>query len=486
MRGRPTWIDPNHAVASYVGIVSNAIGQTNLSRTTLLALHGVVDGRCHRILHRGRSWCPACMHEASKHGSVYYDRLIWQLLAIERCPIHKIELESTCPACGIEQRFFNSTSGMLVCWKCGHTLLSSPATWRVRVNPTFGEKDCCGLVQAISDGRLVEGEPSAFRKFSDELVALIEPLIYGRHIRHPGSGKRTFDVRSWKARATPAFETILKRCHAVGVSVFQVIENPIEADHQACCLELDRYEIPTHRKPRRAADLVKLAEDRMANLLATPENNLALPSLAAIARELQVSTGYIRYRLPTLVPLYCDRVRLQNLHRHRRSASLAARWLRSAAMADVFSTLGSSQRRLAKHVSMAFGMSIHASRAAVRSAFSDRVRSERAEKKTQPYRKRNYKNPRVTVLRTSILRTLILAGGKLTSREIEVALDSKASRVYQALASMEKAGWIRRYTIRMQPTKVELTDSGWSVLNPRVVAREVQTKEQLSPRSESS
>jgi hypothetical protein len=115
----------NDAVASYVGVVSNAIERNDVVRTTLLALHGVADKVCHGALKQGRAWCPACMNEAVRLGGCFYDRLLWSLLAIERCPEHRLRLVSVCPQCGIHQRFYHSSAGMTSCWKCAASLLFS-------------------------------------------------------------------------------------------------------------------------------------------------------------------------------------------------------------------------------------------------------------------------------------------------------------------------------------------------------------------------
>ena len=356
------------AVATYVGVVSEATGRSDLSRTTLLSLRGVADGKCHCVLHQERSWCPACMEEAASVQAPYYDRLLWNLLAIERCPIHKVRLESTCPLCGSHQRYYHSTASMLDCWRCGQSLLRKPGTWRLCEQPSFGERDCCDLVSAIADGRLIKGTPGAFRVFSDVLLGLMQPLISVKGAMRADGDKQAREVRLWRSRAPPSFATMLRRCHTVGVGLLEVIEDPVEAAHRACQLEFARHEFPIQRKPLRCSDVMRTVQERMIGLLASSGEN-ALPSLVALARELQVSVGYIRYRFPALVMPYCERLRLQKLYQHRSSTVAAVNWLYSTEMPEVFDALDRSRRALAKHVSVTFGTSLNVARYAIRDAF---------------------------------------------------------------------------------------------------------------------
>lgn len=365
------------AVATYVRAVSEAIGRSDVSRTTLLALHDVACGKCQRVLHQGRFWCPACMEEAMRLGTIYYDRLLWNLLAIERCPIHKVRLESTCPSCGSHQRSSHATSSRLHCWACGRPLPCKASAWRLCEKPSFGERDCCDLIAAISDGRLVKGAPNAFRVFSDELLSMMQPLIATRSVKHAGADEKWREVRSWRHHRPPSFSTMLSRCHTVGVSLLDVVEDPVEAAHQACQLEFARCELPVHRKPIRSSEVKRMVEARMAGLLASPGKD-PLPSLAALARELQVSVGYIRYRFPALVTPYCERLRLQKLYRHRSSTVASVNWLHSAEMPEAFAALGRSRRALAKHVSLTFGTSINVARYAIRDAFIALAWADRA------------------------------------------------------------------------------------------------------------
>jgi hypothetical protein len=47
-----------------------------------------------------RRWCPECYHEDCSGAHGPYDRLLWSIDLVAACPIHSVQLEDTCAACG--------------------------------------------------------------------------------------------------------------------------------------------------------------------------------------------------------------------------------------------------------------------------------------------------------------------------------------------------------------------------------------------------
>lgn len=458
------------AVQSYVRAVSLATGRTDLERTTLLALHGVADGKCHRALKSSRFWCPACMEEAVRGDQAHYDRLLWCLRAVGRCPLHKVMLASCCPSCGIVQRHYSASGSTLLCWKCGRLLLTRPKQWEVRQEALFGERDCCELVSAIASGRLERGQPGAFKTFSDEVVATVEPYIFRKAIYTERVELRDFDVRFWKTRGPPHLETMLRRCHATGVSIVAVLEDPLGAARHASQLELTRHNVPHTTKPRRSQELGILIRNELIRLLALPSTE-HLPSLGSFACEYGVSVGYIRYREPELVKNLCNRLRTQGISENRRASSAAARWLRSADMIPVFEQLGRSQRRLISHVAARFGTSINVARRAVSGATSARNRAEREADCHPRKQRKGHHSKRMSEFRLLLLTLLGSSNHEMSTHEIEAALGATTCKTHKALVYLERTGWIRRKIARTfrvtgpRPTYVVLTESGRSVLS---------------------
>jgi len=292
------------AVANYVRVVSEASQQAYLYRTTLLPIREAADHNIHGAIRRGRAWCPACMYWARETGQIYYDRLIWALVAIERCPIHQMRLTSRCPNCGAQQLAYHATAGMDVCAKCLSPLVQGPGAWKRMEYPSFGEEDCRALITAISDGSLSRSVPRAFGIFTEEARAVTGPVLAYRR-NYQGS------PRSWHLKGQrPKFSTMLRRCHEAGVRLIDVLSDPQGAAHAVGELFFDEYGLPKDRKLRRDPELHQAARKLLLDAIAGLPHQ-PLVSFREFANELGVSTGFLRYREPALSKVYVEEHRFQ-------------------------------------------------------------------------------------------------------------------------------------------------------------------------------
>lgn len=233
-------------VANYVRVVSAAAHQPDLYRTTLLPIASAADAVAHGALKRGRAWCPACMYWSTQKNEPHYDRLIWSIAPIERCPIHQVALEHTCQHCGNQQLAYHPRAGMTCCAKCNASLVQSPKTWIRKALPGFAEVDCKALVQAIADGSLRSSVPHAFSVFSEELQSLANPLVgYERKKDRP-----EFSSRTWRRGKKPTLSTMLNRCHTAGVILPNVLTDPYGAAKAAGQLLIDRHAPPLNPTSR--------------------------------------------------------------------------------------------------------------------------------------------------------------------------------------------------------------------------------------------
>ena len=71
-------------------------GHHRLDDLTLLPLAQAVN--VSGLAHRARKWCPQCLREQEREGAPY-GQLLWEIAAVEACPVHAIRLLSTC-RCG--------------------------------------------------------------------------------------------------------------------------------------------------------------------------------------------------------------------------------------------------------------------------------------------------------------------------------------------------------------------------------------------------
>jgi hypothetical protein len=300
-------IGPN--VATYVNIVEDATGCRTLNRTTLLSLRSAISLSGHQLVRKGRAWCPACMDESKKGDHPFYDRLLWAVEVIKRCPVHKIALESNCPHCGRLQAHYHHLGQMLLCYVCKKPILSPSSTWKVVLNPPLYEKECLNLVNEISTGRIMCVAEDAYGIFINEFADYLSPL----GLKISRQAYRTCRRPQRAREATrPRFATLLRRCAAFGIEPSDLFRDPIEAAKSACLLEFARLDLPHDLKPRRSVDLVRLSWDRLHSKLAEAEYS-QLPSLAGIARDLGVSKGFLNYHHRDLCSKYAHhRTRCRN------------------------------------------------------------------------------------------------------------------------------------------------------------------------------
>lgn len=375
-------IGPN--VATYLEIVAEATGCSTLEHTTFLPLKGALSQNGHGIVRADRAWCPACLEEAIHSEVPFYDRLVWALPYILRCPIHKVELRSSCPYCGSTQLHYHHLGHVELCCKCKRSLRSAPSTWHVISTAAPYEKECLDLVSDISLGNLkvIDDAYGIFiREFNQYLSPLkkkVSKFTY-KAARRPQLGRE---------EKPPRLETLLKRCAAFGVDPADVLRDPIQTAKSACLLEFSRLKLPMSAKPRRPHELVEMARGRLEGELGKTGNE-PLPSLRSIARELGVSTGFINFQLGELVKKYAA-VRKTNSQRSvKRMNELALSYLLSGPVKHYPSPEFPSQALLVEATVRETGVTIRTARNAVSTAFKMRFGFKTYER----YRKRRRRDP---------------------------------------------------------------------------------------------
>ncbi len=70
------------------------------------------------LLRRTRAWCPPCFAEWLCEGREIYEPLLWRLHAVAVCPLHRRDLQITCPNCRRHLRLIESHSRAGYCQHC--------------------------------------------------------------------------------------------------------------------------------------------------------------------------------------------------------------------------------------------------------------------------------------------------------------------------------------------------------------------------------
>jgi hypothetical protein len=226
---------------------------------------------------------------------------------------HRIELTQECQACGISQTFPHKTGQLGICYRCESSLFEEFKGWKPALQPSFGERDCCELVEAIASGELDEPFPDAFGAFQVALNEILSPVMTAVENTAPTSGSK----RAMSDRSRPTLLTMLRRAHVAGVSLVQILLSPVDAAHAAGELELNRRETQGIPRPRHPKQLLVEARHALEHELAKGVEE-EIPPLTEILDRLGVSKGFLWHHLNALLRAYGTRRMSESMKQIRR------------------------------------------------------------------------------------------------------------------------------------------------------------------------
>ena len=369
-------IGPN--VGAYLDIVSEATGCRDLERTTFLPLSRALGSNGVGLVRAGRAWCPACHTEDLRSMEMVYDRLLWAIPVIRRCPVHRVALETHCPACSSPQLRYHHMGRMDLCCKCKRPLLADASRWKVELSPLLYERECVQLTSALSSGHLVVATDAwqvFIHEFANYMAAIgkkVSKFAY-RSPRRPQLAREAVQ---------PRFSTLLRRCAAFGIDPTHLLSEPADAAKSACIFEFARLEIPEDRKPLRPLELLSDARARICLELQKPDFR-SLCSLATIARELGVSKGFLNYRLPTEVAELAAHRRACHIKLVRDDRQRALCYLMSGPILHYPSSVFPSHDHLVAAVVKECGLGVHRARQVVGVAMKRKL----GDRKYKDYRR---------------------------------------------------------------------------------------------------
>ena len=103
--------------------LSELTGQKDLLDLTLVPLRPYTNMQ--HLMSDTKKWCPLCFSEASQKGRVY-GQLLWEIDAVEACPIHRIKLVSQCRCKGLSPLSALNVKHLTgFCDSCGRSLLEN-------------------------------------------------------------------------------------------------------------------------------------------------------------------------------------------------------------------------------------------------------------------------------------------------------------------------------------------------------------------------
>ena len=360
-RGSPTGI--SDATERFVAVLTAATGCQSLMRTTLLALKPAFT-RNDNLVTWDRAWCPACFNEHLTSSTPPYERLLWSIPLVRRCHIHKVALETKCPACGAKQPHHHRAIEIGRCVRCMESLVPHHSSWNISLEPDRYEKGCVEIVEAVSSGALESCQDDAYLEFLYELGRQLDERsipflqVLDRRFRRPHIMDGYWTVHC------PSFLKLMDVCLTLEVSPVDVLSDPVGAAGIAVLQSLDRVEAQQRKRPIRPASFLTRAEQRLRRDLVINDFE-KVSTLASIAAELGVSEGYLRHRLEALVLEHGrHRRRCKTIHEDKKMRR-ALEFLRRGPMRAYPSASYPSQDHLAIAVRDKLGIGIGVARRAI-------------------------------------------------------------------------------------------------------------------------
>ena len=314
-------------IGSNVGLLLKVLGpltgQEHLQRLTLLELDKVLSGG-QGLVKPAREWCPSCYEEHRRNGDPYYDRLLWIMQPVIRCPIHQVELVSNCGRCGERQRHYHKSGHVELCNVCSKPLVGGGSAIRPIRKPQFGEADCCAIVSSISSGEL-NVQRRALHIFRAELAKTL-----GQDSRRKDACEImdiTFGYLLARRRKPFQFPTLLRFVHDLDLRLVDLLTSPTEAAHAAGGLLGQHANAPSKRFTRLTKEQRHRIRQRISQELRKCSGVLLL-SKYAMSLELGVTMNALRYAGAEL---------LEHYEKRRSLAVIEARKLAESAMRDLLS-----------------------------------------------------------------------------------------------------------------------------------------------------
>lgn len=258
-------------------------GHNRLDDLTLLPLARVV--RVDGLAHKTRKWCPQCLRERARAG-LTYGQLLWEIAAVDACPIHAIRLLSIC-RCGGGTGVNPRTAKRLphICPSCCRTLTESPRSSQA---PLALFRRARMVADMLDDPDFDRGSWPA-DGFSQFLIGASRRHFEGRLSRLASSlGVDKVTVHGWVHKGRrPPLERVVKIAELFGCPIRSVLL--ADASHTQL-----RAVAPMSPHRKKWGSIPPQLRKRIPRLLRAFQQRSKAISLKQVVRELGVSERYLR------------------------------------------------------------------------------------------------------------------------------------------------------------------------------------------------
>jgi len=281
-------------VLNLVEILEAATGVRNLRSSTLLALSEIASPNGIAALKSSRAWCPACLLDDAANGQ-QYDRLLWIIYDIDRCPEHKLKLITKCPRCDNRQFYYRFDTNYDTCVTCGGSLIPNPSKWIRADIPSYAEKDAVELIELIASELTLRLNVNRLHE-----IFVTDWRLYQKRMRNIEERKTNIDMfPKISVKYRPSLSTMFKIARLADIPLTLILQEPEMAAKQLALANNYLPCLPRAKRYKRQHKLRNIAKNHLENILANPELNHD-QVLSNLGLELGVSRGYFGYWFPGL------------------------------------------------------------------------------------------------------------------------------------------------------------------------------------------
>lgn len=304
-------VRPNQTTEAIVHAVSQATGMArrSLERSTFLCLIDALSRGVGTYPPRMR-WCPACLAESRHQPDAAHFKLRWQLSIDEYCNEHHVRIRDRCQSCGGQQDSYRARSDLRHCVHCSHPI--DGLSWADLAESQFTTQtdELFRYIAKHGDCRFPAGAPQgALKELSREALRFRQ--------ENPMTGMLPEGAHRWFVIGDQPMTlyVALSISQALDIPLVDLLRGELKGTNRQLILDrvaYPKWALPHHRKGWLPTEHL---EEELPRAIAKI-SGCDQPSLAAVAREIGVSVGALRYHFPVRVQQVVQRfAKLRAQHR---------------------------------------------------------------------------------------------------------------------------------------------------------------------------
>lgn len=319
-----------------------------------------------------KRWCPACYAEDLERAGECYDRLIWQVPSLTRCPLHERDLLQGCPRCGHRVPALQRPDDRLRCRKCRASLVDLTPSLPMSQARVAWERWVAGQIAELFQHRTSIEQTSAgsvadfMRVVGTETGCRFAQLdsrlqLTRGHCRRLANG------------VPPTLASVLTICAGAGIDAARLLRLPRASAGEAL---QTLFPMPSReRRTRRVVD--PRTTERRLDALRRMVRRLKPPcdaNLKQLCAQVQLQVPLVHRRAPDVVERVATLRREWKRH-CREQRAIASRAAYDAAAQSVAMQGGQDKRRVTRAIARSVGVPNRVAEQAFDQAIADLTNS---------------------------------------------------------------------------------------------------------------